>query len=916
MANDANYVVDGFIARGFTPVQAAVLAGNMQQESGFNPAAHNPKEDAFGGFQWRLDRKSGLENYAAATGRKPDDLDAQMDWVVKEMLGPESRNAAAFLAATDTQSANAAIKKYIRWGDNSDGARLQNALAFMGEQPQQAPVPALDAIAQATAGGNAGNMLTGDDGQFVNPAFGNSPFQMPGTVQTAPAAPVAPVQAPIAPVTPLDPATLPDPMAAATPASAPAASVAPAALSDDDLLGQFLPAAQASPASPAAQAPAAAPLPVPGTGSDDELLSQWLAPAAQGATAAPAVQQPTATQSLDLPVPGPDGGFDTRYQIPDRGKPTETYQPSSVPWLDPVSTFANAAVDAIPVVGPKLTEIGQGFDAGINNLLTGQNQTEADRAAINAADQAQYPGAATAGSIAGTVAPFIAAGATPIGARLLGMSGSVPARIGLGALSSAAISGGDTLARGGSLDDAKKNALIGGGIGAAFPLAGKAVGALKDAFLGSPAAKAFAAAMTADQLAPGAANRLMQAAGPGAVAADLGPNMQHLAGGLAMAPGEAQKIVVNNLSSRAANTSNRLTGDVASILGEGAPISAVIGPIVAAQKAAAAPLYEAVRPMAIEMTPALQQLQSTPMGKAAFERAAQMAANDGMSGAGTTVGFMDYVKQSLDDAYGVASRSGENNVARQAASMAKTLTAEIDSQVPQYAAARDAFAGPAKVLDAVDAGQSVFTRKMSPDELRQAMASMSSSEKDGLLQGVQAAVHEMIGNARTDAAGVKALFASSAAKEKLAMLLGQDAADALEAALAREATFARTTNVAMGNSETAARTAQHAAIDPTAPGIPRLTNQSSLGILLSGIDKARLALTAKYRAAQNVKLANLLTDGALSAAQTQAVGIPPNALIAPATPALLASPDNRNLLQGRPRQPLRITVEGANIIGQ
>lgn len=133
MANDpGQYVYQGFIKRGFYPHQAAVLAGNFQQESGFDPAAWNPKEEAAGAMQWRLDRRTGLEQYAQETGRRPDDLDAQMDWVVKEMTGPEAKNAAAFLSAGDLAGGNAAIRKYIRYGDNSEGARLKYAQAFAG----------------------------------------------------------------------------------------------------------------------------------------------------------------------------------------------------------------------------------------------------------------------------------------------------------------------------------------------------------------------------------------------------------------------------------------------------------------------------------------------------------------------------------------------------------------------------------------------------------------------------------------------------------------------------------------------------------------------------------------------------------------------------------------------------------------
>ncbi len=130
--NPGQYVYDGFIKRGFRPYQAAALAGNWQQESGFNPDAFNPDEGAYGAMQWRLDRKTGLEDFAKQQGQKVNDLDLQMDNVVREMLGPESKNAQAFLTSGDLASANAALEPYIRYGDASQKARLQYAEAFEG----------------------------------------------------------------------------------------------------------------------------------------------------------------------------------------------------------------------------------------------------------------------------------------------------------------------------------------------------------------------------------------------------------------------------------------------------------------------------------------------------------------------------------------------------------------------------------------------------------------------------------------------------------------------------------------------------------------------------------------------------------------------------------------------------------------
>lgn len=143
---DGNTIYRGLLDRGYAPVQAAAIAGNVVQESGGNPDALNGKEGAHGLLQWRLDRWQGLQDYAKAHGAAPNDPNAQLDFIQQEMNGPEKRSAAPFFAAQDVASANSALKNYIRYGDNSEATRLANAKGFLG---QSAPAPAVAPMAMA-----------------------------------------------------------------------------------------------------------------------------------------------------------------------------------------------------------------------------------------------------------------------------------------------------------------------------------------------------------------------------------------------------------------------------------------------------------------------------------------------------------------------------------------------------------------------------------------------------------------------------------------------------------------------------------------------------------------------------------------------------------------------------------------------
>lgn len=899
-SNPGKLIYDGFIARGFNPAQSAALAGNMQQESSFKPTAWNAASQAGGLMQWRLDRLAGLQSYATATGRDPADSNLQMDYVVHEMTGPEAKNSAAFLKANDVAGANAALKRYVRYGDTEAGNRLQYATNIANQ------------VRQYDAAGN--------------PVEAQAPPTAPA--QLAPAA--APAQA--APQLP--------------------------AGNDDALLAKYLGGDTGSPAAPApAQGTAAA-----APSADDALLAKYL-----GAADAP---KPDAVAAPGR-APSDIAADPMRRQSAAAPASPQPGSQSAVPFMDPVNAFANAAVDAIPIVGPTLTSWGNNVDAGINNLLGFQHETPEDRAKLNANNASSNPLMSGAGTVAGTVVPLMAGGALPGGARLLGMEGGLATRMAMGGLSGAAISGADTLARGGSATDAGQNALIGGAVGGAVPLVGKVVGAAKDAFLGPSAPKMVANALVADQNAPAQVNRLLQQTGPGATIADLGPNTQSLAAGMASLPGEPKTIVVNNLKARSADTGNRLTADVAGTIGAGQPVGALVEQLSAAQKSAADPLYAAVRDVPVQVTDDLKAVMDTPLGKRAFAKAAELAANDGkvavpttatlspqeianhvlsgtmsaadgekliLSGGTTTtapkltVGLVDYAKQALDDIASAAKRSGENNDARQASGMASRLTTATDAQIPAYAHARDAFAGPAKVKDAIEMGQGIFSKNVSPEDLQSEMAAMSASEKDGLLAGAQAAVQKAIGSARTDAAGVKSLFDSDYGKEKLALLVGKPEADKIAAAIERERVYSDTSGKAYKNSISSANLAQQKVINPDLAAIPnKMPPQTAVGALFAGIEKARGFLTSKYRGAQNVKAANMLTGGPLSPKDAAAVAgsvSPRNALMAPTSVPLAlkdastpqqnmlmwAMPSDQNKLaapdRGGPNGPLRITVPG------
>lgn len=164
--------------------------------------------------------------------------------------------------------------------------------------------------------------------------------------------------------------------------------------------------------------------------------------------------------------------------VQSEGAERPVHEPSSVPWLDPINAFGTSAAEAVPFVGPWLSQVGNNLDASFASAVEGKPVTPEERRAIDLGDQAQYPTADVAGDVAGSVLPLLPLGATSLGAKALGMSGSLPSRVFFGSLSGAGIAGGDKAIRTGdplaALDAAGFGALLGGGL----PLVGGTLGAI------------------------------------------------------------------------------------------------------------------------------------------------------------------------------------------------------------------------------------------------------------------------------------------------------------------------------------------------------------------------------------------------------------------------------------------------------
>lgn len=114
-AADPASIRAGLIARGLPEHVADGFVMNMKDESGLNPGINEiaplvpGSRGGFGLYQLTGPRRVAYEKYATERGMPLDSVDAQLDFMMAELQGPEAAAASRIMAAPDAGSAAAAI---------------------------------------------------------------------------------------------------------------------------------------------------------------------------------------------------------------------------------------------------------------------------------------------------------------------------------------------------------------------------------------------------------------------------------------------------------------------------------------------------------------------------------------------------------------------------------------------------------------------------------------------------------------------------------------------------------------------------------------------------------------------------------------------------------------------------------------
>jgi hypothetical protein len=156
-------VYNGLIQRGMTPDLAAAFVLNFKDESGLNPGINEiaplvpGSRGGYGLYQLTGPRRRAYEAYAAELGVPLDSVDAQLDFMMTELQGPEARAWGKIQAAGNTGDAAAAIVNHFLRPAESHRAKREARYRGTtytppeGEYAASGPAGAPQGVAQGTA---------------------------------------------------------------------------------------------------------------------------------------------------------------------------------------------------------------------------------------------------------------------------------------------------------------------------------------------------------------------------------------------------------------------------------------------------------------------------------------------------------------------------------------------------------------------------------------------------------------------------------------------------------------------------------------------------------------------------------------------------------------------------------------------
>jgi hypothetical protein len=304
-----------------------------------------------------------------------------------------------------------------------------------------------------------------------------------------------------------------------------------------------------------------------------------------------------------------------------------------------------------------------------------------------------------------------------------------------------------------------------------------------------------------------------------ATLADVGgENVRGLVERVAQTPGAGRTIVVPALTERQQNQMFRVGGDLKELTGTTKTAREAISDTMEQRATAAKPLYDQAFDFNAREVPevvrAWDLATGTGWGKAILNGGPlkkNLQSEYGIKdiSAAPLMVQIDAWKKAVDDVVGEAVRSGNKNQARIMTEMRDNVVDALDAANPAYKAARDAWSGPSRYIDAVEAGKTILSPKLGADELAANMAKMTEAEREAFRIGSVSSVISKMGNDPAKLGDMTKYLRSPEVRAKIAAIMPTpEAAAAWTKRLDFEVGASELTGKSLGNSATARRLAE------------------------------------------------------------------------------------------------------------
>lgn len=429
----------------------------------------------------------------------------------------------------------------------------------------------------------------------------------------------------------------------------------------------------------------------------------------------------------------------------------------------------------------------------------------------------------------------MAGAAVPVGASLTAARGaSLPVKM----LAGAGAGAGTEAARGflegqdGALNRAMNidpaSTMTAGGVGAAVPLAGRAVGALLGRIPGraNPALRGMGMTGAASRQLSDIARRdqrgeielYLRGLGDEGMLYDAGVNARQTARGIAGMPGEAGQIVADAAARRQRGRVGRISDDLDDVLGERQDMVARRDQLRAERSKMANEAYEAFRAKSFEMTPGLRDALAKADeqgGLADLRRMAQMRGWDVdayMRGDTVAVSgeFLDEASKKIRDASGAAYKAGKGSLGKDFADLNNRL---LDA-APELRSIRRQYYDDSQLIEVAEQGRAIFDKKMTPKEFDKWFNDLPPDAQEEFRLAARDEFANRVGEAVNDSTQSLNLLGPTNTLARVRTAFGPDAMRRLELRGIREREFAKSDNRIAGGSDTAATREFQNAMEP------------------------------------------------------------------------------------------------------